>query len=291
MTDSLDQALSERFALQHDELPMPDFADVLRLATRLSSSESRPNAEPGVRKLGLRSWRRRSVVLVAVAALAAVGAASAVAYHYLGPSPGFTAGLSSLNKLPPVPWPSSVPKGGLADEAASTGLTPTQAEQRMRLAQSGLSLGHGAVGDIDLYAFPGNSGSACLFVTAPLSGGICLPTSNVSNPAQDGVAWAAWGGDGPRTPTGPLGVFGLVADNVSGVEADISGTTHSIPILNNSFYADFDRITNQDSIKLIVRFDDGTARTLSAPNPYADNGPTKILPYTPTQIPNPATHP
>ncbi|HKU55611.1 MAG TPA: hypothetical protein VJP41_01170 [Gaiellaceae bacterium] len=289
MTDSLDQALSERFALQHDKLPMPDFADVLRRATRLSSSESRPKAEPGVRKLGLRSWRRRSVVLVAVAALAAVGAASAVAYHYLGPSPGFTAGLSSLNKLPPVPWPSSVPEGGLANEAASTGLTPAQAEQRMRLAQSGLSLGQGDVGDIDLYAFPGESGSACLFVTAPLSGGICLPTSNVSNPALDGVAWAAWGGDGPKTPTGPLGVFGLVADNVTGVEADISGTTRSIPIVNNSFYADYDQITSKDSIKLIVRFDDGTTRTLTAPNPYGDNGPIHILPYTPTQIPNPPT--
>jgi hypothetical protein len=289
MTDSLDQTLSERFALQHDELPMPDFADVLRRATRLSSSEARPNAEPGVRKLGPRSWRRRSVVLVAVAALAAVGAASAVAYEYLGPSPGFTAGLSSLNKLPPVPWPSSVPKGGLANEAASTGLTPAQAEQRMRLAQSDLSLGQGDVGDIDLYAFPGDSGSACLFVTAPLSGGICLPTSNVSNPALDGVAWAAWGGDGPKTPTGPLGVFGLVADNVTGVEADISGTTRSIPIVNNSFYADYNQITSKDSIKLIVRFDDGTTRRLTAPNPYGDNGPIHILPYTPTQVPNPAT--
>ena len=293
MTDSLDQALSERFALQQEGLPQPDFADVLRRATQFSArSEHRPHVEHGRRGLSShRSWRRRSVVVVAVAVLAAIGAASAVAYHYLGPSPGFTAGLSSLNKLPPVPWPSSVPKGGLTDEAASTGLTPTQAEQRMRLAQSGLSLGQGAVGDIDLYAFPGNSGSACLFVTAPLSGGICLPTSNVSNSAQYGVAWAAWGGDGPKTPTGPLGVFGLVADNVSGVEADISGTTRSIPILNNSFYADYDQIKSKDSIKLIVQFDDGTTRTLSAPNPYADDGPTQILPHTPTQIPNPPEHP
>jgi hypothetical protein len=288
MTDGLEQALSERFALQHDELPMHDFADVLRRATRLSSgSYPRPTAEPLSKRSWQRSWRRRSVVLVAVAVLAAVGAASAVAYHYLGPSPGFTAGLSSLSKLPPVPWPSSVPKGGLANEAASTGLTPTQAEQRLRLAQSGLSLGQGDVGDIDLYAFPGNSGSACLFVTAPLSGGICLPTSNVSNSALDGVAWAAWGGDGPGTPTGPLGVFGLVADNVSGVEADISGTTRRVPIVNNSFYADYNQITSKDSIKLIVQFDDGTIRTLHAPNPYGDNGPIKILPYSPTQIPNP----
>lgn len=278
------------------ELPAPVMSEAAfqrrRMHLLAEIERHRPHAEHGLRRLSSRrSWRRRGVVFVAVGVLAAVGAASAVAYHYLGPSPGFTAGLSSLNKLPPVPWPSSVPKGGLANEAASTGLTPMQAEHRMRLAQSGLTLGQGDVGDIDLYAFPGISGSACLFVTAPLSGGICLPTSNVSNSALDGVAWAAWGGDGPRAPTGPLGVFGLVADNVSGVEADISGMTRSIPILNNSFYADFDRITNQDSIKLIVRFDDGTARTLSAPNPYADNGPTKILPYTPTQIPNPAAHP
>src|ERR1700751_1401390 len=98
MTDTLDQAMSERFALQHDELPLPDFAEVLRRATRLSvRSDHRPNTEPRVGKLlWQRSWRRRSVALVAVAVLAAVSAASAVAYHYLGPSPGFTAGLSSL---------------------------------------------------------------------------------------------------------------------------------------------------------------------------------------------------
>ena len=35
------------------------------------------------------------------------------------------------------------------------------------------------------------------------------------------------------------------------------------------------------------RFDDGTTRTFHSPNPYGDNGPTQISPYTPTQIPNP----
>jgi hypothetical protein len=37
MRDNLDKALSERFALQHDELPVPDFADVLRRATQIST--------------------------------------------------------------------------------------------------------------------------------------------------------------------------------------------------------------------------------------------------------------
>lgn len=220
----------------------------------------------------VRSWRRRTAVAVSVAVLAAAGAGSALAYHYLGPSPGFTAGLSGLNGLPTVPWPSSIPKDGLPQLASATGLTASQAEQRMRLVQSGLSLGDKT--GIDLYAFPGEDGSACVFLTG--SGGICLPTWMTSNPALDGVAWAAWGGDGPVAPTGPLGVFGLVADNVSGVEADISGTTRSIPIVNNSFYANYDQITSRDSIKLIVHFEDGTARPFTAPNPYADNGPTHL---------------
>jgi hypothetical protein len=224
----------------------------------------------------MRSWRRRTAVTVSVAVLAALGAGSALAYHYLGPSPGFTAGLSGLDSLPTVPWPSSIPKEGLPQLASATGLTATQAEQRMRLVQSGLSLGNQSV---DLYAFPGDDGSACVFLTG--SGGICLPTWMRNNPALDGVAWAAWGGDGPMAPTGPLGVFGLVADNVSGVEADISGTMRSVPIVSNSFYANYDQITNKDTIKLIVRFDDGTTRTFSAPNPYADNGPTQLKHLSP----------
>jgi hypothetical protein len=233
----------------------------------------------------MRSWRRRTAVAVGVAVLASVAAGSALAYHYLGPSPGFSAGLSGLESLPTVPWPSSIQTSALPDMASSTGLTVSETKQRMRLVQSGLSLGD--KGGIDFYAFPGNSGTACLFVTAPLSGAICLPKSSTTEPALDGVAWAAWGGDGPKAPTGPLGVFGLVADNVNGVEAEISGTTRNIPIIHNSFYSDYDQITSKDSIKLVVQFDDGTTRTFTAPNPYADNGPIKILPYTPKQIPNP----
>ncbi len=282
MTDSLDQTMSERFALQHDELPLPDFADVLGRATRLSPlSEPRPHAEHGFRRLSrLRSWRRRSVVLVAVAALAAVGAASAVAYHYLGPSPGFSGGLSSLNNLPQASWPSSLPRDALDHAAAATDLTGAEAAQRLRLVQTGLSLGQEARGNISLYAFQGNSNTGCLFITGPDSGGICLPTQMTSNPALDSIAWAAGGGNSIHTP-GPLAVYGLVADNIRDVEADVSGTTRSIPIVNNSFYADYDGITSKDSIKLIVRFDDGTTRTFTAPNPYGDNGPVKILPYTP----------
>jgi hypothetical protein len=105
--------------------------------------------------------------------------------------------------------------------AEATGLTASEAEQRLRLVQSGLSRGKET--GLNLYAFPGNDGSGCIFLTS--SGGICLSTAAASNPALDGVAWAAWGSDGPRAASGPLAAFGLVADNVSQVEIKISGVT------------------------------------------------------------------
>lgn len=74
MTDSLDQVISDRFALQHDELPPPDFADVLRRATRIST-----RAEPRIRLhrgLPARGFRR---VLVALAVTALVGTGAAIA--------------------------------------------------------------------------------------------------------------------------------------------------------------------------------------------------------------------
>lgn len=221
------------------------------------------------RSLGLasmRSWGRGAAVTVGVAVLAALCAGSALAYHYLAaPSPGFTAGLSALTKLPPVAWPSSLPKGGLADEAAATGLTAGEAEQRLRLLQNGLSLGN--TNGISLYAFQGNGGTGCLYITGPDASGICLPSSMTNNPALDGVAFADGGGDSMQTP-GPLAVWGLVADNVSGVETDLSGVTHTVPIVNNSFYAHYDQITTADTIKLMVTFTDGTTRTFDLTNPY-----------------------
>ncbi|HZS30243.1 MAG TPA: hypothetical protein VFA37_03190 [Gaiellaceae bacterium] len=221
---------------------------------------------------------RRSVVAVAVVALALIGAASAFAYHELSPSPGFTAGLSSLESLPTVPWPSSMPTDSLPQLASATGLTVDQAEHSLRLVQSGLTLGKQTV---DLYAFPGKDGSACVYLV-PQVGGICLPTWMHDNPALDGVAWAAWPGDGPMAPSGPLGVFGLVADNVKSVAAEVGGTSRAIPIVDNSFYAGYDSIEGTDAIALTVTFDDGTTRTFHAPNPYApDNGPSTITTYSP----------
>jgi hypothetical protein len=90
----------------------------------------------------------------------------------------------------------------------------------------------------------------------------------LDDPALDGVAFAVGGGNSPKPP-GPVAVWGLVADNVSEVDTEVSGVTRNVPIVNNSFYADYDQLMSTDPIKLIVRFDDGTTRTFHLPNPYA----------------------
>lgn len=75
MTDSLDQVMSDRFALQYDELPPPDFADVLHRATRISTrAESRARLNRR-----LRSARGFRPVLVVLAVAVLVGAGAAIA--------------------------------------------------------------------------------------------------------------------------------------------------------------------------------------------------------------------
>jgi hypothetical protein len=213
------------------------------------------------------AWRRRAVIAIAV--LAFVGAASAFAYRLLSPSPGFTAGLSGLESLPTVPWPSSMPTGGVPMDARATGLTTDQALHSLRLVQSGLSFEHRSV---DLYAFPGRDGSACVFVV-PEVGGICLGRGDAAR-AHEGIAWVDWPGDGPPGPSGPLCVFGLVADSVRSFELDLGGREQSVPIVDNSFYVAFDSVSGSESVGLTITYDDGTTRTWHQGNPYADFGPT-----------------
>jgi hypothetical protein len=212
--------------------------------------------------LWIRSLHRRTAVAVSVVLLAAIGAASAVAYHYLGPSPGFSAGLSAFDRLPQATWPSSIPRFALDRSAEAVGITPTEAERRLRLLQTGLTLGTGTTrGEGSLYAFQGSPGTACIFLTG--QGGTCV-TPRMTNNNQS-VMWGVFPGYPGETPA----IVALVADNVREVEVDISGVTRSIPVVNNSVYADLHGLTRTATISLIVHFADGTTKTMTAPNPYS----------------------
>ena len=203
-----------------------------------------------------RGRSRRVVAAIAAALVVAAGGTAAVAYHYLGPSPGFTAGLSAFDRLPPAEWPSSLPRIALEHSAAAVGISTSEAEQRLRLLQNGLTLGPGRTqGHGSLYAFQGSPGTACMFLTG--QGGTCVTPQSVDY--SQSVMWGVFSGYPGETPA----IVALVADNVRAVEVDISGNTRSIPIVNNSVYADLTGSSTTPTVSLIVHFADGTSKTLT----------------------------
>jgi hypothetical protein len=150
MTDSLDQALSERFALQHDELPMPDFADVLRRATRISTPPL-PRKRP-------RYHRRFGGVRPVLAAALVVGVLA-------GAGVGIAAGFGAFEGTPAPPDVSTNFKqlNGFATAAVQKGFSLT-------FPQTDVSKAHGVVeietpdGPEDLWAAPNSQGGQCYLI-------------------------------------------------------------------------------------------------------------------------------
>lgn len=239
MTDIADMILSERFAAEGGLLPGPDFADVRRRARMLASTA--PRASERV------AWtRRRLLVVVAAAVVGVGGAAGALAYRYLGPSPGFTAGLSAFDQLPRAEWPASMPRVGLEHAAAYVGISPAEAEMRLRRLQTGRTQG-------DLYAFQGPNGTVCVFLSGRF--GDCLDEANA--PRSPGVMATL----SPGYPHESPAVVAIVADNVERVTLVDSGRRNELPIINNSVYADLTAAAPSDTISLEARYADGSTRT------------------------------
>jgi hypothetical protein len=202
------------------------------------------------------AWGRRSVV-VAVAAIAAVTVgASAVAYRYLGPSPGFTAGISAFEELPRAEWPSSQGRIALERSAPVVGLTPAEAEERLRLLQTGLTLGPGrSEGEGSLYAYPGRNGTACIFLTG--QGGSCVTPQAVEFvPSAQGMVF-------PGYPGQTDAAVGLVADNVRSVVVIAGDARWPVEIVNNSFYTDLPGITPEQAVSMEVRYADDSTRAIT----------------------------
>ena len=187
MTDGPDQALSERFALQHDELPKPDFADVLRRASRISI---RP--EPRKHPRNYRLWGARPVLAAAVVVGVLAGAGVAVA-----------AGLGAFEGTPAPPEITSaltIPKQIIADA--------TKQGMAQAFPQADVSHAHGVIeiqtpdGPQDLWAAPNDQGGQCYFIDyandpagssggKPGSGGCFAPDAiSSSEIVADGPEWA-----------------------------------------------------------------------------------------------------
>jgi hypothetical protein len=192
-----------------------------------------------------RARRSPRVMLVGIAvALMLAGGASAIAYRYLGSSPGFKAGFSAFDRLPAATWPPSMDRFGLERSAAYLGLTPAQAEKRLRVLQTGLSLGPGHTqGQGALYAFLGNNGTACVFLTGVLP--MVLPGYPGETPA----------------------LAAIVADNVRTVSLLVNGTATPLAIVNNSVYTSLKDVKSDDTIALEANYADYTSHVFPLANP------------------------
>jgi hypothetical protein len=204
-------------------------------------------------------WRRSILrdrrVIAAAAALALAGAAggSAFAIYGSGSSPGLTAGVSSLDRLPRQASLPDVVTDHLDRLAAFVGISTADAEAGMRRLRVGLPQG-------DLYAFRGTEGRVCFILTR--GAGLCPRSASAGEP---GVMWAVGGG----YPGEASAVVALVADNVSSVELIGGVAPTPLPIINNSIYASLPRLNQNGDFALVVSYRDGSQREISIPDVYA----------------------
>jgi hypothetical protein len=92
-------------------------------------------------------------------------------------------------------------------------------------------------------------------------GGTCLDLAHLAE--TDGVMAQVEPGYPGQTPA----VVALVADNVRSVHLEVAGEAASVPIVNNSIYADLVNLQACDTVGLAVTYGDGSTRTLTLPNP------------------------
>jgi hypothetical protein len=238
------------------EVPPPDEATADR-AYAIATAARQPKS----RLAGSRISRTRVLVAVAAAALAVAGGASALAFHYFASSPGFSAGFSAFDRLPPAAWPDSVPRVALERSAAYVGVSQDRFLQRLRLVRTGLTLGPGrSQGEGELYAYVGDRGeTACMFLTG--QSGTCFNATYA--PHVQGVLPEISPGYPGQTPA----LAAIVADNVAAIELDVSDRVMPLRIINNSVYANLAALQGTDRLTLHVTYDDGRTAVVSLPNP------------------------
>jgi hypothetical protein len=236
--------------------PWGDWADVIARASDRSSlppvSQTRPSNRTRFRGHAVR-WRQRTAIFALAGLLAVALATGAVAHYLLSSSPGFSSGLSALEQLPTTTWPATMPAVSLERAAGAVGITPDQARSRLRLLQSGLSLGGGR-----LYAFEGRPGTACIFLEG--RGGSCLtPQSALQTSSVMPAILSGYPGQ-------PSALVALVADDVKRIDLDAGNRVSDLPIVNNSIYVDLGNVDGS-TVTLVVHFADGETKDISLPSP------------------------
>jgi hypothetical protein len=178
--------------------------------------------------MGLRLIRNKkllfALVLAAAAASTAAGVLAAVgsAPH---PPAGVSAGVSSLERLPPV---TTLPPrvAHFVDVAArARGMDPEQAKTHVRKLRTHL----GATG-ADVYAFASSRGAACFILTGEV--GLCPESASDGSP---GLQWTIGGG----YPGAPSNLVGIASDDVTRIELTVDGRDVPTSLQNNVVFAEY----------------------------------------------------
>ena len=190
--------------------------------------------------------RRKSVVLVgAFLALSASVIAGVLASHGSAnqpPSPGVSAGVSSLTSLPvQADLPPAVVR--FVDFAArQRGTDPEQTKARIRKLRSDLGTTRA-----DLYAFRTKSGATCFILIGQV--GSCPASPAAGSP---GLQWTIGGGYGAV----PSSLVGIAADDVTKVDLTVDGADIPVSLRNNVAFAEYP--TRAANAEITIHRRDGT---------------------------------
>jgi hypothetical protein len=193
--------------------------------------------------------RRFAIVVGAVGVAVSLSVALATAHSPRDADRGgLSAGVSAIDALPPV---ASLPQDVLAwveQSARDIGNDPNQVKRRVRKLRSNLGARHS-----DFYAYKQANGAICTDLEFQAA---ACPFSVDNGPP--GIDWFTAGG----WESIPRNVVGLVADNVVRVSLVADGTSRTVPIVNNSIFAE---LPSDAPVELHLDFRDGRKRTITLP--------------------------
>jgi len=181
--------------------------------------------------------RRKAVLAGGVSAALAMVAIVVFAGHGSAnqpPPPGVSAGVSSLERLPPeaVLPPSVARYVDMASRVRST--DPAQARARVRKLRS-----HLGTTNADLYAFRTNGGSTCFILVGEV--GLCPKSASDGSP---GLQWTIGGG----YPGSPSNLVGIASDDVVRVELAVDGHDVPVSLRNNAVFGEYPSSARQAEI-------------------------------------------
>ena len=162
------------------------------------------------------------------------------------PSPGVSAGVAALDRLPPA---TNVPQSVVQFVdfvAPQRGSDPKEALARIRRLRSSLGKTHA-----DLYAFRSGTGAPCFILVGDV--GACARSATDGTP---GLQWTIGGG----MPGNPSNLVAIASDDVAAVGLVIDGAPIPVSLANNVAFAEYPATGRHAQITIARR--DGTSGTV-----------------------------